>query len=216
MHLRVLIVFAACVVVACSNRDEKKVTTQGVPASASSPCDSAPLADLIQQHPVHVLLGASDFVPGATAICDSTFEDSWSTFEPEHLPDRTTPEKVASGIERLCAMLEKLPGDQQSEAAAGVASWIDACLAIDQAEHAAPGIEYFASAVVRVPEVRAAVPEDVIARAPDQMAGFTMASAQFTEMNYALAHILSRMPKAERDRILEEVRARASELIRKE
>jgi len=213
MHLRVLIVVAACVVFACSNRDEKRVTTQGVPAAAFSPCDSAPLADLIQRHPIHVLIGAADFVPGATVICDSTLGEFWATFEPEYLPRQTTPAKVASGVEHLCAILERLPRDQQSEAVAGIASWVDTWAAIDQAEYAAPSVEYFASAVVRVPEVRAAVPEDVIARAPDQMAGDTMASTQFTEMHYALAHILSRMPKAERDRVLEEIRILASELL---
>ncbi len=124
------------------------------------------------------------------------------------------PEKVNAAILELCDLIDDLPADDLDEMSAGIDSWVAASFAIDRAEDV--GLEYFASAVVRVPEVRSAVPGDVIARSPDEMAGDTMASAQFTEMNYALTHILSRMTIAERDRVLAEIQVKTAELIKHE
>ncbi len=83
MRVRALLALVCCLVLACS-KSEKRVV---------SPCDTAPLVGLIKQHPVHVLCGAADVVAGAEAICDSTFEESWKTFEPRDLYDRTNPRK---------------------------------------------------------------------------------------------------------------------------
>lgn len=206
MCARVFLAVLCCLCLACAKGEKK----------TASPCARAPLAGLIQQHPIHVLCGAADVVPGAQVICDSTFEESWQTFEPEDLTKRTDSTRVAAGIARLCALIEKLPPAGQVDMAAGIDSWIDACLAIRQAEYDAAGIEFFASAVAFVPEVASAIPADVLERAPGHMAGDTMASAQFTEMNYELAHILSRMTKPERERVLDAVRTRAAELLKRE
>ena len=197
-------VLVCCLVLACSKREK----------AAVSPCDTAPLAGLIKEHPIHVLCGAADIIPGAKAICDSTFEEPWKTFEPRHLYDRVDPEKVNAAILVLCDLLDDVPADRRTDMSAGIDSWVTTSFALERAEDV--GLEYFASAVVRVPEVRSTVPEDVIARSPDQMAGFTMASAQFTDMNYELTHILSRMTPAERDRILGEIQAKSAELLKRE
>ena len=216
MRRHAWIAIACGAALACSKSEEKKVS--GEPPSVVSACETPAFADLIQQHPIHVLLGAADVLPGNRAISDSTLQD-WRTFEPRHLVDRVDPSLVHNSIARLCTIIDALPAGEQSTVVAGIRSWIDTSFAIDQAEVDSPGIEYFASAVVRVPEVRPAIPESVVARlhlVPDQMAGYTMASGEFTMMNYELAHILSRMPTDERDRILEEVRAKATELLRRE
>lgn len=206
MHVRALMVLMCCLVLACSKSEKKTVST----------CETAPIAELISQHPVYVLCGAADVVAGASVVCDSTFEESWQTFEPRDLADRTPSAKVNAGIERLCALIDKLPSATRTEAPAGIASWIDACLAIQQAEDKSQGIEYFASAVFLVPEVKVAIPDDVVRRAPDQVVGDTMASAEFTEMNYALAHTLSRMSQPNRTRVLDEVVTRAAELMKRD
>jgi hypothetical protein len=206
MRVRTFLAVVCCLVLACSKGEKKAV----------SPCRTAPLADLIKQHPVHVLCAAADVVPGAAVICDSTFRESWETFEPEELADHADTTRVATGIERLCAMIEGMPSAAQAEAGKEIESWADANFAIRQAEDEAVSIEYFASAVAFVPEVAGAIPDGVMARAPNHMAGETMASTEFTEMDYALAHILSRMTKPERDRVLEDVRTRAAELLKRE
>lgn len=206
MRVRTFLAIVCCLVLACSKGEKKAV----------SPCSTAPLAKLIQQHPVHVLCAAADVVPGAHVVCDSTFEESWETFAPEDLVDDTDTTRVATGIQKVCAMIGKMPPAAQTDAGMGIESWVDACLAIRQAEDEVAGIEFFASAVAFVPEVASAIPDGVMERAPDHMAGETMASTEFTEMDYALAHILSRMTKQERERVLEDVSTRAAELLKKE
>ena len=109
------IAVACCVALACSKSEEKKVSSEQPPAHAVSACDTPPLADLIQQHPIHVLLGAADVLEDASAIGDSTFAD-WTTFDPENLHDRTTPARVEAGIRRLCATIDALPPSKQSSA----------------------------------------------------------------------------------------------------
>jgi|SRR5688572_16181057 hypothetical protein len=213
MRWHAWIAIACCVVLACSKPEEKHASRPAPPSA--SICDSVPLADLIRQHPIHVILGAADVVEGTPAISDSTYAD-WLTFEPEHLVERIPAGDVAAAIRRLCATLDALAPPVRSRAVNGIASWVSASLAIDRAQYASPSIEFFANAVVHVPEVRAAIPEDVIARIPDERAGDTMASGEFTEMNYRLTHMLSRMSESERDRILDEISTKATDLLRRE
>ncbi|HEX6789952.1 MAG TPA: hypothetical protein VF247_01460, partial [Candidatus Krumholzibacteria bacterium] len=78
-----------------------------------------------------------------------------------------------------------------------------------------PGVEFFATAVAATPQLRDAVPKSAIERFPQDV-GETMASAEFTAMDYALTHILSRMPAAERDSLLADVRDRAKARLHEE
>lgn len=206
MRSRVLIALFCALAFACSKSEKR----------AASPCDAEPLAGLVAQHPIHVLCGAADVVPEARIVADSALGD-WDSFEPGHLVDRVDPVKLERGTEQLCALLKGMPPDAGNAASAGIASWVETSFAIDRTQGESGSVEFFASAVAGVPEVRGAVPEGAIQRIPEgHMVGDTMASGEFTMMNYELAHILSRMPGAERDRILEEVRAKAVELMNRE
>lgn len=203
MRTRAVLAVLCCFILSCSKGER--------------PCDDPSLAGLIQQHPVHVLCGAADVLPDANVIADSTMELGWDTFEPEHLVDRVNREKLDQGIEQLCTLLDKLPPDARKEAAAGIASWVEARFAIDRTANDSFSIEYFASGVALVSELRPAVPAGAIERIPeDYPVGETMSSGEFTMMNYALAHILARMPEAERDRVLAEASSNALELMKRE
>ena len=140
MRWHAWIAIACCVVLACSKPEEKHASRPAPPSA--SICDSVPLADLIRQHPIHVILGAADVVEGTPAISDSTYAD-WLTFEPEHLVERIPAGDVAAAIRRLCATLDALAPPVRSRAVNGIASWVSASLAIDRAQYASPSIEFF-------------------------------------------------------------------------
>lgn len=206
MRARVLApVLTVCVLVACSKREPETV----------APCDAQPLANHIKQSPAAVLAAAADMVDGARPIADSTFEVAWQADAPRYLQERTDPAMLNAGILQLCDLIDDLPAAKRAGAAAGIDSWIATAAAIDIAEDV--GIEFFATAVSQTPEVRAAIPADVVTGIRGQVEpGETMASSEFTAMNYGLTHILSRMPAPERDRILADVRERAASLIKHE
>jgi hypothetical protein len=204
MRDRLLIATICCLVFGCSKEAGK----------TASPCDAPPLAGLIAEYPVHVLFGAADFVAGASAIADSTFGEVWQIDPPDYLAEHREPARIAAGIARVCAILDEMSPDTRTEAVNGIASWVDTYLAIRQGDNVSA--EFFASAVAQTPEVRGAIPQDVIDRSPDGRVGDTMASAQFVAMDHALTHILARMPASERSRLLEEIRTRAAGMLDRE
>lgn len=160
------------------------------------------LERLAEEHPVLTLISASGVVEGADSVCTSAIEDGWVTYYPDHLVDRTTPERLAIAHDWLLESVRSLPGEERERALVTIEARVQAYQTVASL---GATVELLATAVALTPALADLLP-DLTFRAPDPMdAGATLASGEHAQLRHALAQRLADLSPENRAAVLREL-----------
>ena len=204
---------------ACSKHKKTEETSTPPPQDASEVrvdlCASGDLSAMMREHPAPLLCAAGKLMPEGEAICDSTFGFDWATFDPPDLAEASTPEKMQSGLDSLCAKLRHMPAVEANDTAEQLNAWVDTYLEVAPIQNAAP--EAFGTGAAYVKELADLLPQDISLRAPTKAeTGNSLATAEFTELMYSTTTRLATLPPAERERILGELKREAARAAKRQ
>jgi len=177
----------------------------GSAEAGRNPCaDNDRMQALIGCHGVLVLCAAQGTVARADSVCAATLGD-WETDLPQNFAARASREKVETALDWLCATVKAMPREQRYTIIAELESWVLAYHAVEVLDGLV-GSETLATGVAFVPSVADLIPRDAELRAKlGRSIGESLASAELSELLYALTRRLASLSQDEQAAIVRQL-----------
>ncbi len=163
------------------------------------------LRGLVQLNSVLALWGASEHLAEADSVCEAVWGPWWETHDPDHLSRITSTAELQPRVEWLCETLDALPLAKRQDLLADLDAYSTAYQAIAVLGSLAGG-ETLATAVAYVPAVSDLFPRDPALR--DKLGrdvGSSLASAEHTGLDRALARRLAGLSQEEQAEIMRDL-----------
>ncbi len=164
-----------------------------------------PMLRLVNSSKVLALCAASGKFRGADSVCTATLGGDWKTEEPSWLAGCTPEAQLESGLNWLRTAVEALQKNDRASTVADLESWVMAYRVVETLAELA-GSEELATAVAFIPSLADLIPRDEALRSTlGRNIGGSLASAEHTELHYALAGRLAGLSLEERALVIHDL-----------